>query len=954
VSGNNFEEARQRALERRQREITAVVDDPAGHGWPHLSLARLLEGADGVSRSALANALGCTTATVRDLMGEAVGKVLDHNNRAYDVFDPDLLYSLADHPLVIASRDRRSSSVTDQDRRDALDEAFQHRSGFEIRSASISNYHSIKHVFLPVDPLTVLFGRNGAGKSSIIDALDGIDFESGTEVQIEASFDHGLEADDVAELACYLSLGYRPTTREQLEAVLFELLSAPVAIGRSVSGSELGPLQFEVASEFNPRRPFWWAMGVRSDTAAGCRDRLHELVSKNLSGRVVPGLLEAAYAAIDEPMPVVEIPFGDSPAVEVTSLQADPAGLEGRLFAAIGEAVESFVSQGATNLKSIGAHREGELESGYGRVDLPKQLSQATLEKAKVGAAELEEQTPMRELLPSDCGGTVAEAPGSDPAAGTVLLSWCDGHAVPLVASSATHLRVETNFAGATSVVVIGLRDLAGLRSAAAEALRVGSMDASSALNLLARRAGAGRAESPWAESNGFTRALCVGCVLVVEEIANEYAPAFLSSEGRIVLSPPTHETGQTVQVWMFDERLHRVPFDYLPSGIERWVALIVELALKDVVRRFLDPKIARVIYSALTETHSALVWSTRQLWQEATAGPEQIPVSESVISAVRDVIRGSDDEAGEREECIALLLADEPELHLHPSAQEEVVSWAVRSRDRWTTIVATHAAPFLKLAASEGRIVRVQRQPPFGTTAVQLGRVVLEGLDTLSEDLGLGRDRLLQLVRGLVLVEGITDKAVIESFGRDILERQRLLVVPLGGHTQARNVVQGEFALALGLPLAVIFDEVTREDLAAIGLDPKARVSEETKSAQKLLDQRDRGLNCTILPFNEPDICAALPEALVRERFPKFKSWASVHDSAKRAPDRKFKELFLESIYVNKRDDAKTIINIAESWDGKTELPLSISSTLLELDQWAGGLASRALREVSADLDGE
>ena len=42
----------------------------------------------------------------------------------------------------------------------------------KIESIEVKNYRSIKHETLQCDSLTVLIGRNGAGKSSFLHALD--------------------------------------------------------------------------------------------------------------------------------------------------------------------------------------------------------------------------------------------------------------------------------------------------------------------------------------------------------------------------------------------------------------------------------------------------------------------------------------------------------------------------------------------------------------------------------------------------------------------------------------------------------------------------------------------------------------------------------------------------------------------------------------------------------------
>ena len=826
--------AREAAVLRRILELQEVLLDPEGNGWPEFAFGRLLDGEHGVSKAALARALGCTSASLDGIIGDPIGTVwTGMGSSPVKTYDPGLLQLLAAHPKVVASRSRRSLSVKDDDRRQRVQDFLGPRPSGELRRVAIRDFRSIQSASFMVDWFTVLFGRNGAGKTSILNALrlaGDQRHSTGVDVSFEVELRSVGTLSDALEVACYLSLGTPRKLRRDVETVVYGMLTAPAAVGR----------------------PGEWYLAASPALSPELR-RTAVRLDGQLRSPVLSSIALAVAQSLEVARPIPPYPLSTRFIYEVLEVSADADAIEERLFERIAETIES-AQQSATFIP--------------GTVD---------------PSTEMHKPEQM--------------APDSE----TASLQWIDEHANPTQPAHATHIQIR--LADGTSSPAAPLIDTEDMRRlfvwARERAVVDPSIEALYPLLYALARFGVGEGSSPWSPVRSSDRSVAEGALVRIEAEANRLAPNFVTQQGRIVLVPPQDDATGRAAVFMVGRSgvLHRI--SQLPSGVARWVGLVVEMALGSVEK--------------------LLVVAARSgSWSE-----------------INDKSRFTPDGR--------VFVVDEPEMHLHPAAQEEVVAWlaGLSRRENAHVIVASHAPPFLRIAASEGRINRVSNHHSEGTKVLQMDGHLLEDVDSLADELGLGRDRLLQLVRGMVIVEGATDQHVLSVLGADILTRHRLVVVPIGGHSAASGLVSGELAAAIGLPVAVMFDDVTAAALEAVERDPDAKVPSEVKSARKLLDQRERGLDCTIIPFEAGDICAALPESTIRTVYPKFPGWPTVEARHQSNPTTSFKHTFLDTLQVSRQKDAETIKRIVDEWDGRAEPPHAFRRALEALDAWGDSLTS-------------
>jgi hypothetical protein len=240
-----------------------------------------------------------------------------------------------------------------------------------------------------------------------------------------------------------------------------------------------------------------------------------------------------------------------------------------------------------------------------------------------------------------------------------------------------------------------------------------------------------------------------------------------------------------------------------------------------------------------------------------------------------------------------SVLLVDEPELHLHPSAQREVRDWLLRRSGEETFVVlATHSPAFLELPTEQACLSLVHLEE--GVTRIaEVGDDLIGRLEALGEDLGLGRAGVLQLTRAAVIVEGEHDLKVLQHFLGNELKRERVLMIPLRGARNAEALAFYEtgFLARLGVPVRVVFDTASDE-----GSDMERRAVQEVRFL------RERGHDALVIRYEEPDVMCALPETAVRRAYPesRFPGWPELISSWRRSTRKHFKEWALRRIGID------------------------------------------------------
>jgi len=223
------------------------------------------------------------------------------------------------------------------------------------------------------------------------------------------------------------------------------------------------------------------------------------------------------------------------------------------------------------------------------------------------------------------------------------------------------------------------------------------------------------------------------------------------------------------------------------------------------------------------------------------------------------------------------ILLIDEPEQHLHISAQHQAALWCMsQARSNHAVLVASHSPAFAALPPERATtcvVRRINRQTTVQPLEPIHGPDAVARAQELGFELGMGRTALAQFTRAVLVVEGEWDRRLLyHFFGRD-LASQRVLVVPLQGSDELLALADAAVIPALGVPVVALLDEVRAVSVADIATlkPPLSKAERGLRDLSAAL-----GADLSLVRYEDPDIICALPEAAVHRAFPsaKFPGW--------------------------------------------------------------------------------
>jgi hypothetical protein len=282
--------------------------------------------------------------------------------------------------------------------------------------------------------------------------------------------------------------------------------------------------------------------------------------------------------------------------------------------------------------------------------------------------------------------------------------------------------------------------------------------------------------------------------------------------------------------------------------------------------------------------------------------------------------------------------LVDEPERHLHPRLQRAAAAWLARttSARQAPCLVASHSAPFLGLSGKSVSYVHVARENEH-INLRPLDPADLKQLDELSAMMGFDRGELLTLVNLWLVVEGLTDKVVLDTLFAKELRSAGIEVVPIHGIAKWQALLDSDalwrFTTA---SIAVMFDQVPAERINEMtGLTPdmlqaiakSSSEAEEVKTLAVLLSSIVRqGKTITSIPNSLPDILSFLDEQAVKTVFPKYPGHSHAEEAWQQHNKGKRGDFLRKRYGVDKRSElfrqiAEDMLNRRVESDGLSDI---------------------------------
>lgn len=210
------------------------------------------------------------------------------------------------------------------------------------------------------------------------------------------------------------------------------------------------------------------------------------------------------------------------------------------------------------------------------------------------------------------------------------------------------------------------------------------------------------------------------------------------------------------------------------------------------------------------------------------------------------------------------VLLVDEPEAHLHPSAVASVVRWCRHMVDHgFTVMAASHHEDFLRAADDDVTLVHVTKgncETRARTLSSRRTSLLLE----LAADIGIHPANTLSLLSAILFVEGPLDQAVLETYGGLELEAAGVKIIPIHGTKNLEGQVDAELATDLGMKTGVLLDATDPETMHQ--RSGSRRSSEERKVIKVIRIAKEKGLPVPkVFGVPEDDLLFALPADAIR-----------------------------------------------------------------------------------------
>ena len=226
------------------------------------------------------------------------------------------------------------------------------------------------------------------------------------------------------------------------------------------------------------------------------------------------------------------------------------------------------------------------------------------------------------------------------------------------------------------------------------------------------------------------------------------------------------------------------------------------------------------------------------------------------------------------------VLLVDEPEAHLHPTAVASVVRWCQRMVEHgFTVIVATHHEEFLRADGDDLTLVHVTKERTKENVEVTQARALpsqrISYLLELAQDVGMHPANVLSLHKAILFVEGLLDQAVLEEYGGTELETAGVKIIPIHGTKNLEGLVATELVTGLGIKMGVLLDATDPETIDQ--RSGRRRSSEERKVIKVIEMAKAKGApEPRVFGVREADLLFALPtdaiRAYLRGPFPEWK----------------------------------------------------------------------------------
>lgn len=365
-------------------------------------------------------------------------------------------------------------------------------------------------------------------------------------------------------------------------------------------------------------------------------------------------------------------------------------------------------------------------------------------------------------------------------------------------------------------------------------------------------------------------------CCRYLTDRANELLPDFLRQHGEIlVYSRPIQEwtAGRRPRIGLaLVQEGSWTSLESVASGIRRWLLAVVDWAYQEL----------RVSELGLPEAYV-------ENYGVLTGG---IPLRAELVSRLSEFEVVIPEQTG-------ILIIDEPELHLDPRTQLQVAEWLKTiSREGTSIVLASHSPAFLTYQSQEAMLTGVVRAGA-STETVDMSSSLLDWCEDFGGLVGLTNADKIWLSAGFIVVEGPHDSKVLHHFFGPELDTARIQLLHLYGTHGEQSLIDSEFLVGFGKPLGILLDKIRREKGQIMRWLDKHLTNEEKSLKRMWMGLEARGVHPVGAGHPYPDVMCALPEDAVDRAFPDadFPGWEELEKSYRTVPPENFKTFALREM---------------------------------------------------------
>lgn len=289
------------------------------------------------------------------------------------------------------------------------------------------------------------------------------------------------------------------------------------------------------------------------------------------------------------------------------------------------------------------------------------------------------------------------------------------------------------------------------------------------------------------------------------------------------------------------------------------------------------------------------------------------------------------------------VLIIDEPEAHLHPSAVESVVRWCQRVVSHgFNVVVASHHDEFLRAPSEDVTLVHITRDEDLiETWARTLTAADTRQLQELAADVGVHPATALSLNRGILFVEGPLDVAVLDEYAGGKLDAAGVKLIPIHGTKNLEGLISAELLTNLGIKYGILTDATitaTMRDRSG-----NKRSSEERKILRILQRAEEEGLPTpAVFGVPEADLLFCLPPQAISDYLGRpFPEWKALVNECRSVLGKGPSESVNWKTYANERyglplttpGGVRTIVRNLDL--ARIEFP-SINAVVAQIVNWA------------------